>query len=527
MKLREKLGKEFVVTCELGGTQGTDVEKSLEDARSLKRADGINIIDCAMARLRINTFSLAHIIQGKLDICCIPYLNIIAPRGISKSTMAEIKALHHLFVENPKQSKLVVFISKTQTESVRRLHAIKDVIEYSPEFRQIHGYHGQHKAKVWRNDIVIFDSGNAIICKGTGQMIRGLKIGDTRPTLIFLDDPEDENNTKTSEAMEMNLKWLLQGAIPSLDKRGGRIVVIGTPLHERCIVMTLREMSNWKTLKYSYIYIDEHGDEQSIWKEMKSVEDLLLEKKSLEDVGRVSIWYKERMCQIIADEEQIFKPSYFRYYEGEVDFDHYNRAFIKLIQKDGEIFIDPQIVPVNIYMGIDPASSISTTANFSVIMPVAIDDKDNKYILPHFRKRIPPMELGDAIIDYFIKYKPIRARIESTGYQEMLRQYVRKRCQELEIYIPGLEIKEMPRDSKNRRIESMQPEFARGKIFMRKDMQALKDELLLYPRSKFDDILDGLYLALKNIIIAKHQIALKPKFVDYRRKQSVESWLTA
>jgi len=74
MKLREKLGKEFVVTCELGGTQGTDVEKSLEDARSLKRADGINIIDCAMARLRINTFSLAHIIQGKLDICCIPHL---------------------------------------------------------------------------------------------------------------------------------------------------------------------------------------------------------------------------------------------------------------------------------------------------------------------------------------------------------------------------------------------------------------------------------------------------------------------
>jgi len=74
MKLREKLGKEFVVTCELGGTQGTDVEKSLEDARSLSRADGINIIDCAMARLRINTFSLAHIIQERLNISCIPHL---------------------------------------------------------------------------------------------------------------------------------------------------------------------------------------------------------------------------------------------------------------------------------------------------------------------------------------------------------------------------------------------------------------------------------------------------------------------
>lgn len=74
MNLREKLGKEFVVTCELGGTQGTDVEKSLEDARSLNRADGLNIIDCAMARLRVNTFALAHIIQEELGICCIPHL---------------------------------------------------------------------------------------------------------------------------------------------------------------------------------------------------------------------------------------------------------------------------------------------------------------------------------------------------------------------------------------------------------------------------------------------------------------------
>lgn len=74
MELKEKLGKEFVVTCELGGTQGTDVEKSLEDAKSLSRADGINLIDCAMAKLRINTFALAHIIQEELSISCIPHL---------------------------------------------------------------------------------------------------------------------------------------------------------------------------------------------------------------------------------------------------------------------------------------------------------------------------------------------------------------------------------------------------------------------------------------------------------------------
>ena len=31
---------------------------------------------------------------------------------------------------------------------------------------------------------------------------RGIKHGNQRPTLLILDDPEDENNTKTAEAME-------------------------------------------------------------------------------------------------------------------------------------------------------------------------------------------------------------------------------------------------------------------------------------------------------------------------------------
>ncbi|MDI6781141.1 MAG: methylenetetrahydrofolate reductase, partial [bacterium] len=74
MQLKENLGKKFVVTCELGGTQGTDVEKSLEEAKSLSRADGINLIDCAMARLRINTFALAQYLQKESGVCCIPHL---------------------------------------------------------------------------------------------------------------------------------------------------------------------------------------------------------------------------------------------------------------------------------------------------------------------------------------------------------------------------------------------------------------------------------------------------------------------
>jgi hypothetical protein len=115
------------------------------------------------------------------------------------------------------------------------------------------------------------------------------------------------------------------------------------------------------------------------------------------------------------------------------------------------------------------------------------------------------MALAESIIERFKVYKPEKVRIESVGYQEMLREYVKVRCEEQGIFIPGLEIKEIPRNSKSMRLETMEPYFAQGKFYMKKDMQELKDELLLYPRGKHDDLLDGLYYATKKIWNAHHK----------------------
>ncbi len=73
MGLKEKLGKQFVFTTELGPTEGTDVKTTLEKARGYVKLDGINIHDCPMAKMRINSVSLAHIVQSELGIDTIPH----------------------------------------------------------------------------------------------------------------------------------------------------------------------------------------------------------------------------------------------------------------------------------------------------------------------------------------------------------------------------------------------------------------------------------------------------------------------
>ena len=425
-------------------------------------------------------------------------VNIIAPRGHAKSSIVGgVFPLWHIMFE--KGPKLIVLISRTQDHAVKLLGTIKDVLDYSSQFRQLFGYWGMNSARVWSKAEIELKDGTMIICKGTGQQLRGIKHGNQRPTLIILDDPEDENNTKTAEAMESNLRWLLQSAIPSLDPERGRIAIIGTPIHQRCIVETLKEMTGWRNL----LYKPDLDNNKALWETWQPIEKLRQKKAELESINRVSVFYREYMCEVVGDEDQLFRESYINYYDGSLFHDSSGNAFLKITYLNHSDTTEER--PVNVFMGVDPASSTRQTADFSTIVPVAIDAEGNRFVLPYYRKRATPMSLAEAILEYFKIYKPEKVRIESVGYQEMLREYVKVRCEESNMFIPGLEIKENPRNSKSMRLETMEPYFAQGKFHMQKNMMELKDELLLYPRGKHDDLLDGLYYATKKIYQPFHK----------------------
>ncbi len=454
-------------------------------------------------------------------------VNIICPRGLGKTTLAaEDAVMHHIFLE-PEVQKVVVIISKTQSHSINRLRAIKNTIEFSEEFRSIHGYWGEHTAKVWRDNEIVLKNGSAIVAKGTGQPIKGLNYNSVRPTLIILDDPEDENNTKTPEAMNANLEWLLQGAVKARSQKAkhkAKIVVIGTPLNQRCMVETLKDAKGWHTVHFSYITRDEFGNERSIWPEVRTLASLYEEKEQYQSIGREYVWWKEVMCELRGREDQLFKEDDLKYWEGEYKLGEHG-AYIETGDKK---------VAVNIFMGVDPASSTKSSADYSVIAVIGYTADDDIYLIDMFRKRVTPLDLADAFISMCKKYNPQKARIESTGYQEMLRQYVREKMFEEKLYIPGLEIKELPRSNKSARLESLQPRFAQRKVYLKREAhKAFADELMLFPYGRNDDTLDAFYYAQKGIYPATHVIPqdgiiqkAKNKIKIFRNNLE-KSWMTA
>tara|TARA_R100000995_G_C3482230_1_gene124649 strand:- start:1151 stop:2632 length:1482 start_codon:yes stop_codon:yes gene_type:complete len=442
-------------------------------------------------------------------------INIVAPRGHAKSSIVGgVLPMHHLFFGEGK--KLIVLVSRTQDHAVKLLGLIKDTLDYSDQCRELFGYWGQHSAKSWAKSEIELKDGSVIICKGTGQQLRGIKIGNQRPSLIIVDDPEDENNTKTAEAMESNLRWLLQSAVPSLDPRKGRIIIIGTPQHQRCLVETLKEMKGWLNLTYK----PDFDKGYALWEDWWSIKKLKEKKEELDSINRLSVFYREYMCEIVGDEDQLFRLEDLNYYKGEIRHDAEGNAVLDITSPQ------KREVPVNIFTGVDPASSTKQTADYSVIFNIAVDKDGNRYALPYYRERATPLNLAEAIVNNFKKYRSERTRIESVGYQEMLREYVIKRSEEENIFIPGLNIRENPRNSKSRRLESLQPIFSRGKVHILDTMQDLKDELSLFPRGKHDDLLDGLYYANKNSYEPHHEAveahALKKSVIN-----RAKDWLIA
>jgi hypothetical protein len=120
------------------------------------------------------------------------------------------------------------------------------------------------------------------------------------------------------------------------------------------------------------------------------------------------------------------------------------------------------------------------------------------------------------------------------GYQEMLRGYIR---QVSKTHIPGIENQNNPRNSKSSRLETLQPFFAQGLIYLAPDNGALRDQLIMYPRSDHDDDMDSLYYANKDAMEPEdtpYPLGLKKlndrvagNFLSTTALRDEESWLTS
>lgn len=91
---------------------------------------------------------------------------------------------------------------------------------------------------------------------GSGQMIRGKVKGASRPTLVIADDIYSENTIITEDRRSRTRVWWNNAVMNSIDNLRGKVVVLGTILHDDTILVDIQNNPLWKTRKIEVMPVE-------------------------------------------------------------------------------------------------------------------------------------------------------------------------------------------------------------------------------------------------------------------------------
>ena len=442
---------------------------------------------CFPTALRKEIPPFHHDIYRNLADPTVSRAAIAAPRGTAKSTTTSlIYPLWKAAFKRSDEDLFIVIISESQAQSINFLSRIKFHLNHSDKFRELFGDLGANTARRWTNTDIVLGNGTRIVAVGTGQRVRGFIEGDTRPNLIIVDDFESELNAFTIEARVKNRRWMTEAVIPSLSD-DGKIVMIGTVISEDCFLYWVKESSAWNVLWYAITT----EDGEPIWPERFPHERISQIEEEYRSVGNINGFYQEYMNIAQSPDSAPFKPEWMKLHHYDYEIKDGQGCMVRTIGDD------ETIIPVEVFGGVDPASSLSMRADYFVVAMIGVDAEGNHYSIDVFRDRVSPEKQPQKIIDMYKKYRPRRIKIETVGYQEALRTAVREIMRNDDLYIPGLEKGVKPRTRKSERLLSLVPMFAKGQFYWRPQDLEPQKEFMAYPKGKHDDIMDAIWTALE------------------------------
>lgn len=411
--------------------------------------------------------SLHDTIFNILDDDSIQLALIIAPRGFGKTSTVNLAfpAKKILFQEK----KFIVPISCTATQATMQGENLKRELMTN---RFITGLFGPMKSDTFSKEMWVTSSGTAVMPRGAGQQVRGILYGDNRPDLIIVDDLEDAESVRSDEQRAKTKAWFFEDVLNSINRsrKDWKIIVIGTLLHEDSLLANLLEDPGWY---HAHLAICDENF-KSNWPDFMSDQDLAKLVDSYRRMGLLDSFYREYMGVPIAKESAKFKQEMFKNYE-ETDAD-----FVK-----GRKGLESMVI-------LDPAKTTKSTSDDTSIVGVGIDVKTPRiYVRDIVKGNLHPEQQYTECFDMADRIGARVIGIEVTSLNEFITYPLRTEMIRQRRYYDIVELK--ARASKEERIQALVPFYRLGFVYHNKNVCApLEAQLISFPRSKKDDIMDAL-----------------------------------
>ncbi len=447
---------------------------------------------------------------------------IAAPRGHAKSTLATLAYV--LWSICYGREPFILLISNTQAQASEALSQVKNELQSNgrliEDFAEVCEEPGVYRgAPRWRKDDIITRSQARLSALGAGTTIRGRRHRHVRPSLIVLDDIENEDEVRSSEQRRHKADWFNR-AVLKAGSADTNVVVVGTVLHYDSLLANLidpRKSPGWEGRKYQAVR--SYASNQDLWARWEAIYNHGDDYNSRCGPEAARSFFEAHRREMLADSSVLW-PQLEDYYalmemrirEGRFSFDSekqnepvnpedcYVQESDLHFWDDEHDSIESLLAAIGehgrMYGACDPSlGKLGRGADDTAIISLLRDDRTRVlYVVDADIRRRKPRKIIADIIQYNRLRQYTDFGMEANQFQEFLADELRRQSELASARLPVRNIRSTT--DKLGRIQTLQPLVSSGILRFSRRHPKLLEQLRQFPHGAHDDGPDALEMAV-------------------------------
>jgi predicted phage terminase large subunit-like protein len=371
-------------------------------------------------------------------------LALVAPRGSAKSTWVSLA--YPLWTAVNGYEPYIQIISDTQGQARLLLEAIKRELEDNALLAQDYPA-AVGRGSPWGHDRIRLAHGVVIEALGTGAKIRGRRNRAERPSLIIVDDPQNDQHVTSAVQRERSWSWFNRAVINAGTPQTN-ILVLGTALHRDCLVLRLSQTGGWEGKTFAAIgKWPERMDLWSTW------EHIYTDWETPDHEEQALAYYREHRKDMDAgvallwpERDGLYTLMCLRSASGAAGFasekqgDPFDPAACEFLP---EYFFGPgfwfEEWPENLVLktlALDPSKGKDAdVGDYSALVKLAIDRSQIMYVEADLQ-RIPTPQVVANSVEAVRQFRPDSFGVEVNQFQELLVAEFDRVSREQRVFLP-------------------------------------------------------------------------------------------
>ncbi len=427
---------------------------------------------------------------------------IVAPRGSAKTTW--ISKIYPLYCLLHALEPYIVLISNTAAQAEKNLADIRH--ELSDNRALARDYpHACVPGAVWNNARIETANGVCVEAMGMGTQIRGRTFGPHRPTLIVMDDLENDESVESPAQREKTLDWINRAVVP-MGTDETNIFVLGTALHRDDVLQKLSVTPGWKSRTFRALVRE--PERHDLWYEWQNIYNDRNDPHRQRAARRFYEAHREEMDRgaelLWPQRETLYSLMCLRAGIGDAAFQaekQGNPTSARSVEWP-DTYFPPEIwfdtwprLKLRV-MALDPSKGESDVADFSAFVLLGLGEDALLYVDASLARRDTSQIVEEALL-LAGEFHPHGFIVETNQFQAMLKDEIDRLSRARGILLPISGITST--HNKRVRIRTLTPYLRDGRFRFKANSPGaalLVDQLREFPTGRYDDGPDALQMAV-------------------------------